>query len=451
MPKDDLKNNSVRVGNGSGCFFQPMTSEYTYIITAKHLFQDEMEDEQGQRIVKQKAEGSMISIRRTIRDGDIWKEVEIPFIKNKNNYFEHENADIAILKIPYQDGLNMITAQETFEGEKGFSLCGFPETHNTESDKYCSYNIETIGASSNYYNQAQLFGGYQHQNIAGMSGGGILKLNQEGISIIGIQSQMGSSKLPGGGIGFVPIKYVREIIEYGQNKGKLEKLFPNTLSNFSFLRNSAFLLDVDAIDMEYAESTRIILLNKAQSIIDSEITPYGIRELFKERLLICEEDCHCLSFNAVWIAWLEFLTIMNIIKDEPITIDSLSEIFNTYRLKYVNTDDWTDADIRKEYGRSDYLGMPAGSTVIVCSKKPPKRTFKFPKGKLIDISKAYDKTGFRTDKGLDPFTSFDFVHLEYFKTKCIIHKIEEYHKLESEGQILNKLKEEYNELFQRIN
>jgi hypothetical protein len=257
---------------------------------------------------------------------------------------------------------------------------------------------------------------------------------------------MASQHLPGGGIGFVPAKYIVEIISYAKYEGKLEKLYPNTLSNFAFLKDKAFLLEVDAMDLENAEDARLTLLNKAQDIVDSDITPYGIKELFKNRLLITEKDDFCLTFNAVWIAWLEFLTIMNIVKDEKITTAALSDVFNSYRLKYVNAEDWT-YNVKNEYGKSDYYGLRPNSTVFISSKNPAKTKFKIPKGTLIDISRPYDKSGFRTDKGLDPFTSFNFVHIDYFKTKCIVHKIDEFKGL-TEEQIITKLKDEYNDLFQ---
>lgn len=449
MTQDDLKKYSVVVEEGSGCIFQPMTVDYTYVLTANHLFYDITNNEQGEKVRTQKLNGSEITIRKNVHQGDAWIFESIPFVLNYDeNYFPHENADLAILKIPYQEGFNMITVQEDFEDDQGFALCGFPSNmrDNEPGDWYRNNVINGFGASGNYAKAAQLVGNLNQRDIEGMSGCGILKLHQEGISIIGTQSKMASIQYPAGGIGFVPTKYAFEIIKYEKNIGKLEKLYPNTLSNFSFLKNKAFFLEVDAMDSQNAEDARQTLLNKAQNIIDSNITPYGIKELFKKRLLITEKDDFCLSFNTVWIAWLEFLTIMNIVKEENINSEDLSDIFNTYRLKYVNIEDWT-ANVKEEYGKSDYYGMQPNSTVIISSKNPAKTKFKIPKGTLIDIGRPYDKSGFRTDKGLDPFTSFNFVHIDYFKTKCIVNKIEEYKNL-NEEEIIAKLKNEYNDLFQ---
>ena len=450
MTQDDLKKYSVVIDEGSGCLFQPMTEDYTYILTVNHLFFDKVKDEQGQKHNIQKENGTEIKIRKNVKQGDLWILETIPFVLSLHeNYFPHENADAAILKIPYQEGFNMITVQEDFEEADGYALCGFPSVNrdNMDGEWYRRNEIQNFSASGNYSRGAQLKGNLSQHDIEGMSGCGILKLNQEGISIIGLQSKMASRQFPAGGIGFVPSRYSAEIIAYGKYAEKLEKLYPNTLANFSFLSDKAFLLEVDNMDLQNAQDARITLLNKAQNIIDSDITPYGIKELFKERLLISKTDNFCLTFNSIWIAWLEFLTIMNIVKDENIKNADLSDIFNSYRLKYVNVDDWTDTDVRKEYGKSDYLGMQANSTVFISSKNPAKTSFKIPHGTLIDVSRPYNKSGFQTTEGLDPFTSFDFVHIDYFKTKCIVHKIEEYKNL-SEEQIIAKLKDEYNGLFQ---
>lgn len=445
LTNDDLKRYCVIVEDGSGCLFQPMTTEYTYILTAKHLFYPEIENEQGQNIKTKKANGQSIRIIQMVYEDD-WKEKNIPFkFQPDENYFEHERADIAVLKIPYQESFNKITVQDNFQGNSGFSLCGFPKAHRENGDKYWYYNIESFGSSNKDYSyQAKLVGNLQQRDIIGFSGCGVLKLNDEDISIIGIQSKVATIDYPNGGIGFVPMKYAKEIID--QNSNKLSKLFPNTLLNFSFLKDKAFLLNVDSSDFTDANSVRITLLNKAQNIITSDITPFEIKQLFNKRLLMNEKDDNCLTLSSLWLAWFEFLTIMNLMKYENISLNDLSDIFNRYCLKYVDTDDWTDRNIREDYGKANYIGMLPNSTVIVSSKQPAKTTFKFPKGKLIDISRPYDKSSFKTDIGLDPFTSFDFVHIDYFKIKCIVHKLDEYRDL-TEQQIIDKLKEVYNDLF----
>lgn len=438
------------VGDGSGCFFQPMTEDYTYILTAKHLFFDEIDDERGRKTKTEKADGTPIKIRQQIKTENTWALESITFALKKGvNYFPHAHADIAILKITRpQRSVNQIYTTVVHDQGGGFFLCGFPKNSdlNPEGEKWSSREVENFMASGDYSHGAQVFGALGQANIEGFSGGGILRINGDSISIIGIQSKMASRQLPAGQIGFVPIKYAKEIIRNEQYRGLLESLAPPFNGDFEFLRDQAFALEVDDIEESNVVDTRVTLRNKALEIVRSDITPEGIRRLFAHRLLVSESDESCLSFKAVWIAWLEFLTILNIVKYDSIDASMLSDIFNRYRLKYVDADDWTHRNIIEKFGKSDYKGLVADSTVYVGSKGAPKTTLKIPKGKMIDIGKPYDKAGFRTDIGIDPYTCFDFVHLDSFKTGCIIRKLRDFENL-NEVQILEKLKQEYNDFF----
>lgn len=448
MNKDDLKRYSVIVEGGSGCLFQPMTDAYTYVLTAKHLFFDKKTDEQGQDYNVQKTDGTNIEISRFIQIPIGWDEKVIPFeLQEGETYFPHKDADIAILKIePAIEGFEKISIEEIFKEPDKYELCGFPSNVRDTRD-YTTHKLENFISSNGYFHSARLFGTLRQDDIEGMSGCGILSIFNDNISIIGIQSKMGNQIFPAGEIGFVQIKYFNEIVEYVDYKEKLSKLFPPYMKNFDFLLEDCFALEVDEIDETKIQGARTILRNKAFEITQSDITPIGIKEFFNERLLINEKELSCLSHKKVWISWLEFLVIMNMMKYEELNSDMLSELFNSYRLKFINTDDWTGI-FRTDLLKSDYIGLKENSTVVVNTRNSPKTTMNlhFPKGRMIDIGVVYEKRGFRTDMGLDPYTSFNFVHLDFFKTKCIIEKLDQYKNL-SEPELIEKIKSEYNELF----
>jgi hypothetical protein len=221
------------------------------------------------------------------------------------------------------------------------------------------------------------------------------------------------------------------------------------MSKFLFLVDECFRLDVDHIDEPMIEATRIALRNKAHEIANSDITPIGIKDLFRERLLVNENNTCDLSAKRIWISWLEFLVIMNVAKNEEICTDDLNLLFDSYRLKYSNIEDWTTI-FRSELINSDYKGLKDGATVVVNTRNDPKanRNLYIPKGGMIrHIGKIYDKRGFKVDIGIDPCTSFSFVHLDFFKSQCIIQKLEQYQDM-TEPELLQKLREEYHELFQ---
>ncbi|RYE58334.1 MAG: hypothetical protein EOP48_03775 [Sphingobacteriales bacterium] len=450
MNSEQLKTYIISMMGGSGCLFQPMLgmNKYTYILTAKHLFEGTKSDADGNPENYNTADGVIVPITRLEYQDGNWSEIVFDFVFQKGvNYFASSNADAAILKIDFIPGYDKIFQSNISQATKGYSLFGYPEilSKSNAGEKSTAHFITRFISAGVQNYRAQLDSTtLAHAQIVGMSGGGIVKIINDGLSIIGVQSKVTHQTLAGGQIDFVPIHQYNLIISEAANDGKLSALFPPFLHSFEFLKDDAFKLQVDEIDEENIAGARITLRNKADQIVNSDITPQGIKELFDARLLIIEDETSCFSHKEIWIAWLEFLTILNIVKYDPIQKIMLSEIFNNYRLKYVDGHGWTE--VRKDLGRSDYVGLKADSTIFVSSKTPPKSSFILKKGKLIDVAKPYDKRGFKADEGIDPFTCFDFVHLEHFKEICIIRKLDEYQNLD-EVQLLQKLKSEYHELF----
>ncbi len=450
MTPELLKTYIVSLNNGSGCLFQPMAeaNAYTYILTAKHLFEGTKLNDDGHKMDYTTTDGHIIPITRLEYQDDNWTEIVFDFeFQRGENYFASPDTDAVILKIDFIPGFSDIFQSNINQTTKDYGLNGYPGIFAVRpvGEKSTTYAISRLiaGGAKTYGAQLENIT-LAHAQIQGMSGGGIVKIIDNGISIIGIQSKVAHQMLAGGQIDFVPIQYFNLIVTDAANQGKLSALYPSFLHSFEFLKDDAFLLAVDEIDEENIAGARITLRNKAEQIVKSDITPQGIKELFEKRLLIIEDETSCFSHKEIWIAWLEFLTILNIVKDDPIQKTMLSDIFNNYRLKYIDGHGWTE--VRKDFGRSDYVGLKPESTIFVSSKSPPKSSFILKKGKVIDIAKPYDKRGFKTDEGIDPFTCFDFVHLEHFKEVCIIRKLDEYQNL-NEVQLLQKLKSEYHELF----
>lgn len=326
MGIDDLKLHSVIVGGGSGVLFQPATTNYTYILTAKHIFFDTVDIGRGEEKIEKK-DGEIVQINRLIRKGNDWCSESIEFSIQKNkNYFPHNEVDIAVLKIDYIPEFNKIILEDNIRNISNYLICGFPSKlrdNENFSEKYTNHEVDRIISDNNTSCRAQLsIGTLIHSDIIGMSGCGVLKIESENISLIGIQSKVPAS-ISNGQIDFVPIKYFKEIIAL------------NGLDSI--------VLDDSDVDDFSKISKDWKLQNKVFSVtVNSESKPYYLKRDIDETVL------NYLNRNKnVWISGISgigktFLILGNIssISDKPIRIDltcSYLENIDDY-FEYINNE-----------------------------------------------------------------------------------------------------------------
>jgi hypothetical protein len=473
MNNNDLKLYSVMVAEGSGCLFQPLVEnkEYTYVLTAKHLFEGRrIDDNTGKSEEYAKQENEPVEIKRFLRNNQGWEETLIDFkVQRGVNYFPHREADAAILKVNYIENFDDIFIQNTFGNETDFLLSGSPQNwrHNKEGDRYTSFRVDRFIAAGNNCHSAELAGPLSQNDIEGMSGCGILKIIDDKICIIGTQSKMANDLFPASQIGFVPIEYFSQITAYNENLGKLVKLLPPYFKSFEFLRDKAFNINagLDDGDISY---TRLFLKWKTKEVIDSDITPYYIKEYFKERLLLNEKNLTKLENEIIYITWLEFLTIINIVKSKPQNKGDLEELFSVIRLIYKDTNaDWLDDDFLKECLVVDYQGLRDSGTVLIKTNKLPARAkvehYKIVRGSIVPrvdgLKKNYLKgnlvgtveniSNALSDLKEFAFDRFNFMHFEYLKHFMLIENCSDFKEFSvlNQEKLLEKLKQEYGKIF----
>ena len=229
MNENDLKRYTVILGGGSGVLFQPLDENITYILSAKHVFYENIEHDNGPDTKELKA-----SIRYYFSDSQN-EPHEIEII-NGENYFEHpdENVDAAILILNENLGFNQIFIDEKTTGFDGFNLTGYPNSKRNADDKYDKQIIRDLNSYDDSLIALRLVIGHlNHEQITGFSGGGIIKINGDSLLLVGIQSKTPIGDC-NGEIQVVPIKRFEEIVD-GNN---LSKLLPSYLSNIELLINS---------------------------------------------------------------------------------------------------------------------------------------------------------------------------------------------------------------------
>lgn len=440
MTSDNIREYVACVNGGSGVIFQPANHEHTYILTAKHVLNN----------IAQEPYNSNIFIYYFNQEANGFIAIP-PFPATDQNYFPHPEADvdIAIILIPRIPAPNKQIFLLAVENDrKDFSLVGFPTMRRANPITLnCMRYDEGLSIKNERENkrrEASLPNNHNYPELVGTSGAGIFKISKDYLLLAGIQCGMANGQEALGNIEYTPINYFNEI---ATEENALEQILPCYMKSFSFLKDAAFELDPDVFQEQNVDHVQQYLRTKTQTVIDTLVTPSSIKQFFEKRLLVDESNVDSLYKSPIWIAWLEFLTIMNIVKYENFDEASLTAIFNSTRLKYIDFDkDWTLL-CKKELHESDYHGLPINGTVFVSTSKPASGQSVIKPGQIPSIIRAYDKSKFKADSGIDPFMHYTFIHTSVLKKQYIIDRLNAYQGIEDDETLLLTLKEQYNELF----
>ena len=170
MTENDIKKYSVVLGEGSGALFQPADSDKTYVLSARHVFYNEIKDERG-------GKKSEVKKEITLRFSDSQDEEKVIEIRNGENYFEHSDSsiDAALLLIEDIEGYSQIFIDNNTSSFNGYNMAGFPQSRRASDDKYNKYKIsDIISSDQNILSLRLEVAHLSHSDISGFSGGGII-------------------------------------------------------------------------------------------------------------------------------------------------------------------------------------------------------------------------------------------------------------------------------------
>lgn len=444
MILDEIRPYVVVLNEGSGFLFQPLDANATYILTAKHVIQN--------------AGNAVQILKRFVEQDDTLVAEDVPYIMLSGaNYFEHPERDVAILKIERLQGLSQVIRTDAITTDReSYILAGYPQMRrNLETDPnyHNAYRTDegvTIqGPRNNSLREARIPDRPGLEEVRGHSGGGVGKLDDGFFLLAGIQSQMVEAldeQL--GKIEFSPMSSFDSLIAL--HPGHLVNLDPAHLGCFSFLQDATFLLRVNQFNEENIAYTRNFLKAETEKIVNSGTAPHEIRRHFNRRLLLDQANPNVLNGRNIWIAWLEFLTIVNIMEYTDVEEADLRGLFNSFRLLYSDTtDDWT-FEVPKMI-QADYHGLASGSVVVIGTNSSPlDGLYEIEARTIPNLMRVTNKKLMQTDNGINfPFDHYRFVHLDSFKKKCIIDKIAEYSSIFDEQELLIKLQGEYEQYIAR--
>ena len=127
MNIDDIRKYVVVVNGGSGCIFQPVDKEYSYILTAKHNLTDN--------------NNRIDTLIRFQYNKNKWEKlpIEIDSLVEGKNYLSHPDKDIAILKINRitdLEPIHRIDTNDILQEPDNYCLCGYPETRRNAEKRW---------------------------------------------------------------------------------------------------------------------------------------------------------------------------------------------------------------------------------------------------------------------------------------------------------------------------
>lgn len=416
---------------GSGCLFQPFTTEYSYVLTAKHCLIGK--DEELETL---HASDIKLSINR-----------ENEFIELQAiDYYLHKDQDVAVIKIGYiKDLPSCLVSSPPIHGN--VNIFGYPEILETPSTNWMGHKL---GCTLNfYYRKSSLIEfipttdtvSYERDtaaNIRGFSGSGIYLEKENDLTLIGVFTELKDEDGAYKGLLGLDIALINEIL----SENCLLPLIPEELLSFEKYINNAFNRNEGKI--------KPLLKGKAKTLLD--ITPNNIIEKYRNKLYLPSNS----NFEgellnpSLWEGWVCLLTyrylesteIPN--KDNFNLLRSKDKSDNNLKMYFTKYDNLSQCIPELFLNNYDELGV--GDTIVINTKgnapgrkrinkvRTEKVLRNIGEGNLdkliedgIDIDNPNDLKGvefLHIDLFLDEFSKFDEIQditeLESVLKECIV-------------------------------
>jgi hypothetical protein len=313
------KRHAVIVSDGSGVLIQPATEEYSYVLTAKHVVD------------------SFIDVGK----------IDVFTLENKKveviDTLIHPKFDVAILKVPKQEDLDLIRYTLDSKLNETLWLYGFPKRKRGNRDtktKLDSYHL-TIHDIDDDKLSIRNTEPSNYEDVEGYSGGALCRLdeNLNLVFLVGIENQMDDAEALNGRMCGTPISiYAEYLVE--NNWAALDPLH---LISFKYSQDKIF----KSLTLEREESLNCLrqflkLLLDSNNIKTSDvITPRGIITRFKKLLLAYKQIIHVLHQSELWVWFLEFLSIQLLLSPPQKNkldweAEYLDDIFSSFRFVYAH-------------------------------------------------------------------------------------------------------------------
>jgi len=444
---DQMKEHTVIVCDGSGVLIQPMSEDYSYILTAKHVLWECENEREHSCIAK-------CICNKYLQPADIKVEKYSGESINIVDRIVDDVHDIAILKTDRVWDSTLVRSIDDIERNQTTYILGYPETRRDAVGESRIFEYEgTIGRVQDEIFSVNIVSKPGHDQVRGASGGGCYTCIDGDIFLCAIEIKMEGNVFQEfhGRVECVPLSVFDQLIL--RNTEFYTQILPPYLNCFSRIIRRAFQFQGLSIP-ESTEFLKKLLHEFAEKNLSTLQKPLEVYEYYRNSLLIRNAPVDDVLHIKLWIAFLEFIIICSIV-DEEQTIDFSYVQKSSTKRKFLfsaTKDNWFF--LLNDIYTSNLRGLAKNGVIIVSTGKYEGKHTPSPKAleSVIANIGRFNHAHIQIDSPLkNPVRDFKLQHWSGLHDRCVVSKEDFYVECNAlkEGfdaeAIFEKLKVDYRE------
>ncbi|MFA0442700.1 ABC-three component system protein [Vibrio sp. 10N.222.51.C12] len=373
----------VSVCEGSGVIINPFTDKYSYIFTARHNIQLDIDDPNAGYLENE-------SINVCYENGDIITITD-------RIISDHSDITILVTETQLESSIDIVPDKINYQDD--LLLCGYPRDRrkgDTISFSSISYHFHTDNSHSWIIKTLETV---NYDNLVGYSGGAVFNAcgypGRYELRAISSKKSGDIVREFHGDINVIPVNKFIELLEHEINRRAdnfLTPIIPYYLSSFTHIKELVFKLSESWDDEEKLNDVCYCLREHGISCVDVDtvnLKPIDIRERFSSYL-----DCNSyyprhVNQKGFWSSFFELL-IISVILDRPneVNLDYVENMLKNRQLLYIDSETVWKKHIENIL-KGQYNGLSLNGAIIVRTLKED-IDYKFDSNRLMKLSDIRD-------------------------------------------------------------
>lgn len=413
---DQMKEHTVIVCDGSGVLIQPMSEDYSYILTAKHVLsvcENGREQECSTKCI----------CNRYLQPTDIKVEKYNGEIINIVDRIVDDVRDIAILKTDQVLDSALVRSIDDIERTETIYILGYPQTRRRAIGENRINEYEgTVGRVQDSNFSVNITFKPGHDQVRGVSGGGCYKNIEDEVFLCAIEIKMEGNVESEfhGRVECIPLSIFDQLIL--RNTESYAQILPPYLNCFSRIIRKSFQFQGLSIPAS-TEFLKRVLHEFAENNLSTLPRPLEVYEYYKNSLLIRNAPVDDAFNIKLWITFLEFIIVCSIVDEEQTLDFSYLEKSSTKRkfLFSATQDNWFF--LLNDIYTSDLRGLAKDGVIIVSTGNYHGRHTPSPKAleNVISNIGRFHHSDIQIDSPLkNPVQDFKLQHWSSLHDRCVV-------------------------------